>query len=199
MAQRPLTTERAVKRRAELLDAAEPLFLDKDYDDVSIDDIAAVAGVSHGLIFQYFGSKKGLYLAGLQRIVEQFRERIEPPPGATGQAALIGSLTKYLDWAAEHPTGYRSLMAGGGGFAEARAMVDDARETGIARIADALGRPLEDDPGLRVALRGWTGFNERAILTWLDDPSLVPRDDVIGSMVAALLSILASRGIQPRA
>lgn len=197
MAQRPLTTERAVKRRAELLDAAEPLFLDLDYDDVSMDDVAEAAGVSHGLIFQYFGSKKGLYLAGLERIVAQFRERVEPPEGMTGTDALIGSLTRYLDWAAEHPNGYRSLMAGGGGFAEARAMVDAAREAGIARIAQGLGRNLEDDPGLRIALRGWTGLNERSILAWIEDPDAVPRDEVIGGIVAALGAVLAARGLVP--
>ena len=42
--------------------------------------MAEAAGVSHGLVFQYFGSKKGLYIACLQPLIEFFRERIEPDP-----------------------------------------------------------------------------------------------------------------------
>ena len=54
-----LTTERAAERRQQLLKAALEVFK-KDFDDVSVDEVADAAGVSHGLIFQYFGTKKDL-------------------------------------------------------------------------------------------------------------------------------------------
>ncbi|MCL4287656.1 MAG: TetR family transcriptional regulator, partial [Thermoleophilia bacterium] len=46
MGSRPLTTERARRRRRQLLDVALDEFLARDYDDVMVDDIAARAGVS---------------------------------------------------------------------------------------------------------------------------------------------------------
>ena len=77
---RPLTTERAGERRLQLLAAALEVFGDRDYDDVSVDEVAEAAGVSHGLVFQYFGSKKGLYVACLEPLIVDFRERVEPDP-----------------------------------------------------------------------------------------------------------------------
>jgi AcrR family transcriptional regulator len=45
-----------------------------------VDEVAEAAGVSHGLVFQYFGSKKGLYVACLEPLIENFRSRVEPDP-----------------------------------------------------------------------------------------------------------------------
>src|SRR5262249_24517671 len=75
-----LTTERADERRQQLVASALEVFGDRDYDEVSVDEVAEAAGVSHGLVFQYFGSKKGLYAACLQPLIEFFRARIEPDP-----------------------------------------------------------------------------------------------------------------------
>jgi AcrR family transcriptional regulator len=35
--------------------------------DVAVGDIAKSAGVAHGLLFHYFGTKRGIYLAALRR------------------------------------------------------------------------------------------------------------------------------------
>ena len=55
-------------------------FLDRDYEDVSVDDVAAKAGVSHGLVFQYFGSKKDLYIASLEPLLTGFQDRARAAP-----------------------------------------------------------------------------------------------------------------------
>ena len=51
------------ERRAQLLELGLRLFGDRSYDDVSIDDIAREAGVSKGLLYHYFGSKRVFYAA----------------------------------------------------------------------------------------------------------------------------------------
>ena len=62
-----------VKRRgreattAEILEAAEELFLSRGYDAVTVRDIAERAGVSHALVHQYAGSKEALFRAVLSR------------------------------------------------------------------------------------------------------------------------------------
>ena len=53
--------------RGALLDAADALFDERGYDATTIRDIGARAGVDAALIARYFGSKKGLYLATLER------------------------------------------------------------------------------------------------------------------------------------
>lgn len=50
-------------RRERLIRLAAPLFLKKGYDNVSIDDIIAVAGGSKATIYAWFGGKQGLFEA----------------------------------------------------------------------------------------------------------------------------------------
>ncbi len=148
LAQRPLTTERAKERREQLLGIALELFLTNDYDDVSVDDVAEVAGVSHGLVFQYFGSKKGLYLATLEPLLAGFRGRTSgAPPDLPPADRLRHAIGAYFDAATEHPAAYRSVMAGGAGFREVFERIEAARWSGIELIAGNVGLELERPRG----------------------------------------------------
>ncbi|WP_018603949.1 TetR/AcrR family transcriptional regulator [Mycobacterium sp. 155] len=60
-------------RRAELLDRALALFLQRGYDNVSLNDLIADAGVSKGAFYHWFPSKEALIVALADRIVrDQF-------------------------------------------------------------------------------------------------------------------------------
>jgi TetR/AcrR family transcriptional regulator, repressor for neighboring sulfatase len=50
-----------------ILGAAEELFYDRGFDDVTVRDIAEQAGVSHALVHQYAGSKEEIFRAVLAR------------------------------------------------------------------------------------------------------------------------------------
>jgi AcrR family transcriptional regulator len=52
---------------AAILDAAEELFHERDYEAVTVRDVAELAGVSHALVHQYAGSKEDLFRAVLSR------------------------------------------------------------------------------------------------------------------------------------
>jgi AcrR family transcriptional regulator len=191
VAQGPLTTERAVERRRQLLEAALELFGDNDYDDVSMDDIAEAAGVSHGLLFQYFGSKKGLYIAGVDKLVEEFRVRTEPDPSLPPPERLRSGLRAYVDWVAEHPAGFRSLMTQGTGFREVRDRMERQRWEGIGgRLSRGAGVD-PNRPSVRVGLRAWQGYVESATLAWLDNQEL-SRDKLVEMMVSAFVGIVGA-------
>jgi AcrR family transcriptional regulator len=186
MAQGPLTTERATERRRQLVATARELFADRDYDDVSMDEIAEAAGVSHGLLFQYFGSKKGLYVAGVESLIEEFRRRTEPDPELPPAERLRAGLAAYLDWVAAHPAGFRSLMSHGSGFREVRERLEQQRWDGIGgRLSAGLGVDPKR-PAVRVGLRAWQGFAESATLAWLDNREL-SRDELIQLLMTAFL------------
>jgi AcrR family transcriptional regulator len=55
---------------AAILDAAERLFADAGPDGTSIRDVARSAGLTHGLVLKYFGSKAGLVAAVGSRVTE---------------------------------------------------------------------------------------------------------------------------------
>ena len=52
----------AARNRLLLLDAARTLIAERGADNVSIDDIAAAAGVGKGTVFRRFGSRAGLMM-----------------------------------------------------------------------------------------------------------------------------------------
>ena len=49
------------RRRAQLLDAARELFADKGFETTTTAEIARRAGMSEGVLFHQFGTKRGLY------------------------------------------------------------------------------------------------------------------------------------------
>jgi len=60
--------------RRRLLDAATKLFAEKGRDGTSIDDICQTSGVNCRMIYHYFGSKEGLYMAMLANVYGRIRE-----------------------------------------------------------------------------------------------------------------------------
>ena len=60
--------------RRRLLEAAIKLFAEKGRDGTSVDEICRVSGVNCRMIYHYFGSKDGLYMAMLRRVYGRIRE-----------------------------------------------------------------------------------------------------------------------------
>src|ERR1700740_1174744 len=58
------------ERRGQLLIAASDIFVDRGYHAAGMDEIAERAGVSKPVLYQHFSSKLELYLAVLNRHVE---------------------------------------------------------------------------------------------------------------------------------
>ena len=69
------------QRREQILDAANALFSERGYDEVSVEDIAGSAGVTRGLVHHYFGGRKEVYIALLERLGAQREQQLPPPVG----------------------------------------------------------------------------------------------------------------------
>lgn len=52
-----------VEKRATFLEAAERLFIEKGYENTSIEDIVKAAGITKRTLYQYFQNKEDLYYA----------------------------------------------------------------------------------------------------------------------------------------
>jgi AcrR family transcriptional regulator len=97
----------ATRNRARILEAARRLFADRGAACVSMDEIAAAAGVGKGTLFRRFGSRAALALALLSEREICFQEgfiRGEPPlgPGATPLERLVAFGEARLDLIADH-------------------------------------------------------------------------------------------------
>ena len=63
-------------RRNELLDCAQSLFLERGYDNASLNEVIVAAGVSKGAFYHYFASKEALLEALAARFAEAALARI---------------------------------------------------------------------------------------------------------------------------
>jgi AcrR family transcriptional regulator len=66
----------AARNRALLLDAARDLIAERGPDGVTMDDIAAAAGVGKGTLFRRFGSRAGLMMVLLDEDEREFQKAI---------------------------------------------------------------------------------------------------------------------------
>ena len=94
------TPERAdaARNRRKVLAAAEELFTARGVAAVSMDDVAAAAGVGKGTLYRRFGDKSGLAAALLDEREAQLQQDMlgGPPPLGPG-AAPVERLAAFVD------------------------------------------------------------------------------------------------------
>ena len=174
-------------RRRQLVGIGLDLFSDRAYDEIAIDDIAAQAGISKGLLYHYFPSKRDFYVEVIREAARDLRERTEPDGTLPPIDRLSESLDAYLRHVEEHARGHATLLRGGiGSDPEVRAIVDENRAVFALRIIDAMvEQGAEATPAVRLAVRGWIGFVEAVSLDWVERGE-VTRPEVLALLVQTL-------------
>lgn len=192
----PVQTERRVRltpeaRRAQLIALGVEMLASRTLDELSVEDIAAQADVSRGLLFHYFASKQEFHLAVARAAAQELLRRTDPDPALAPAAALRAGLEAFADYVAENPDSYKSLVRGAAsGDADMRAIFDETRAVLAGRIVDivaGLGVPL--GPRAELAVHGWVAFAEECVLRWLDLRA-VDRDAVLDLLTKALPALV---------
>jgi AcrR family transcriptional regulator len=157
-----------------ILRVAGQVFADGGYEHASMDRIASQAGVSKPMLYAYFGSKEGLYVAYIERTGGELR-----PPGPTRLRAVVG---EFLAFVQEHRDGWTVL------FRELNARRPLAEQVAQLRseIVAEVRRMLESDSDSSVGLsppasegvaEAIVGAGEALANWWLKKPD-VRREDV---------------------
>jgi AcrR family transcriptional regulator len=98
-------SEEKERRRAEILDAAERLYAEMDWDRVTMEQVARTARLSRGLLYVYFRDKEELLFGIGERAMKVLTERFESAAArhALGldQVEAIGRA--YMAYAHEFP------------------------------------------------------------------------------------------------
>lgn len=179
-------TERSVARRAELISIGRKLFADTSYDALSMDDIARQAHVAKGLIYYYFQSKRGYYLAIIKDAVAGLVDLAASGAGLPPAERVHRTIDSYLRYAEHHHAAYRAIVSGGVGFdTEVQAIRDGVREAMVATVAEGAYGRRDVAPVARMALLGWVCAVEGATLDWIDRPGL-PRETMSDLLVRML-------------
>ncbi|NBM18373.1 TetR family transcriptional regulator [Streptomyces sp. GC420] len=187
-------TGRSRARRAALIATGRKLFADTSYDALSMDDIARHAGVAKGLIYYYFKSKRGYYLAIVEDSVASFITLASSGADLPPEQRALRAVEGFLLFAKTHEASFRTIVTGGVGFdSEVMAIRQAVRQEMISTIAEgAYGR--RDIPQIaRTTLLGWMCSVEGVTLDWLSHQEL-PHETVGSLLVRALGDALRAIG-----
>ena len=177
------------ERRAQLVALGLERFGRTAYDEVSIDDLARAAGISKGLLYHYFPTKRDYYVATVRAAAEQLLAASIPSPELPPLERLDRGLDAYLEYVERHGAAYVSLMRGGIGIdREVQAIIEETRRRFAEKILDDL--PLEKpNPLVRLLLRGWIGMVETVSVEWAAsrDVGRVELRDLLGRILIEAL------------
>ncbi len=178
----PLTQKRRLStdaRREQLLSAGAQLLAERPYTEVSIEDIANAAGVSKGLLYHYFPTKKDFIMAAIELGEGELAELTAVDPGLHPAEQLTATLDRFLDFVEAHEAAYSAIFRSrGGGDADIQAALDAGRQQRMEAMMESLsaweGAPfaVERTAALEAAVQGWFFFIEGAVLRWLDDKAI---------------------------
>ena len=177
--------------RRKLLEAAVEHFSARHFDDVATSDITETAGVAQGLLFHYFGNKRGIYLEALRDAASRLTAASLPPPddGPPG-AQFRRMLRAHLGYLSEHDDlALRLVLGGSGGDPEAWQIFDQSRWHTIEWTCQLLELDLAR-PALRLMLRSCAGALDEATTYWLKNERPFDPDAMVEVVVELLVTSL---------
>lgn len=181
-------------RRAQLLVAAQEVFVRAGYHSAAMDEIAEQAGVSKPVLYQHFPSKLDLYLALLDQHTSALLDAVTRALSATqdNKQRVAATMDAYFEFVGRSGEPFRLVFESDlTSEAAVRERVDRVTE----RCADAVAEVIREDTSLPpeeskllgIALTGMAHVTARY---WLSVDGTIPRD-----AASRLLGQLAWRGI----
>ena len=175
-----------------MLEVAARVFAARGFHAATMDEIAAEVGVAKPMLYTYFGSKEGLYLATVDSAGADLLERLRSAASAElpPDRRLWAGVLAFLEFVEEHRAGwsvlYNEMASSGGPFAE---RVAEFRQA-IAVLIDAVLREAGGglDPAESVTAsaeplaHALVGAGEALANWWLTHPA-VPREQVAAHLM----------------
>ena len=188
-----LQRERRLER---ILTASQRLFSTQAYDEIAIEDLAAAAGMSKGLLYHYFESKHDLYVATVAHVLRQMAHFTDLSPD------LHAGLSQMLSLFEQSPGLAKMVLRGGIGVdPEVERLLDAYRQQQLQRLFRGLGSlgdfadASTDAAGAQalvvLGLRGWLGLLDEVCLHWVQQPD-VTREQVVRFLEQSLHAIVAA-------
>ena len=173
--------------------SAERLFSERGYHGVSMDEIATASGITKPMLYEYFGSKEGLFLACVERargrlfeeIAAAVRQADEP------QQALRAGVEAFLKFADQQRATWVVLFGEGGRFGEAAASIRAEQSGLIAQLLrEQPGWSGEPDPEQLDAIAHVFVGAAEAVAFWAVDHPEVPLERVADHLMAVLWPVV---------
>lgn len=186
------------ERRAQLIEVGRRQVERSSFDELSTDDVAAAAGISRGLLFHYFPTRDDFMLAVAEDAARELVGVIDADPELEPFSRLRAALAAYVDHVTDHRETYLALIRGAaGGSAQMQRVFERTRGVLAERILRGLDLHPEDAPRpVRYVARGYVGFAEEVVVTWLrDEDGAVSRQELIDLLEASAAEMLGAVGL----
>lgn len=172
-------------RRTRLLQVGVEIFAEHRYEDVAVSDIADRAGVAHGLLFHYFGSKRAFFFAVMENITTaalvEFEQNAVRDPGRW----LRKELDIYLGQISADKPLFAMIVHGSlGAEEEVRRIFTQQRDAAAKRLMDRLA-PERSSALLEMAVSSWVAAANELGLEWIERGG-IPKARVRAVLVAML-------------
>jgi AcrR family transcriptional regulator len=160
----------AEDRKKQLVKIGLMMLRDKPIHELSIDAIAGEAGISRGLLFHYFPSKRDYYLAVISAAGRRLLRVTKPDESLPPEEQLREMLVQFVAFIARRRTAYISFVRGAaGGDDFAVEVYDETRARLTKRVLTYLGNPdVADEPASTDYLRihAWLSYTEDLAIEW---------------------------------
>ncbi len=181
-------------RRRQLLGIGLRKLVERPIQDLSIDEVAAEAGISRGLLFHYFPTKNAFHQAVVEAAGRRVMRNVAPDEGGTREQRLAQFVERFVLQLDRRRDSYLALVYGRTGASLGTEGLAGTLREAMARLA--LGVTELDDAALPV-LHGWVAYVEDRALAWSEAPAPqrgLSLDDLVGHCTAALDALLTVAG-----
>jgi AcrR family transcriptional regulator len=162
------------ERRAQILEAARRVLLADPHRELTVELVAAEAGVSPALLFHYFGSKKKFQYAVIEQAAAEVMLRTAPDPSLPPDEQLRSGIRAFVRAVLEAPQLYRAtLLMSAAGDPAVRALHSELRQLFSTWVINAVGElGTAVTPTVELACHGWQGYVEQTLVAWIDNPTI---------------------------
>ncbi len=168
-----------------ILAVSQRLFSTHAYDTLAIEDLATAVGMSKGLLYHYFASKRELYVATVRHVLAQMLQFTPLHPD------LHAGLSEVLSLFEQYPGLARMVLRGGiGSDAEVEALLTEYRQRQLDGMYVGLGFSGAH-PLVLLGLRGWLSLLEEVCMQWVRQPD-VTREQVVLLIEHSLRAMLTA-------
>ena len=175
------------ERRGQLLIAASDVFVDRGYHAAGMDEIAERAGVSKPILYQHFSSKLELYLAVLNRHVENLVAGVREALRAStdNRQRLRSAVQAFFDFIDRDGQGYRLIFENDNVVEpQVAAQVQVATESCTDAVFDLVSRDSGLDPHrARMIAVGLVGASVDCARYWVDNGRQITKEDAVDNTV----------------
>ena len=175
-------------RRRQLLGIGLRMLVEKPIQDLSLDAVAAEAGISRGLLFHYFPTKTDYYDAVVGAALRRVLRNVSPDPDVDPDTALRHFVERFYAQIERRREFYLALVFGSGAISVGGEGIESHRMTVARRVVDAMGLDVTTTP----VVHGWTAYVEDRALLWSGTPTRkrTPVEDEVAHCRRALDALL---------